>query len=367
MPSENNSVKNNDEINQNNDEAPKAEGEPSSPTPLPKCQKRKYDPSRALLIILLAVAFFVGLFYIYPYFSSLFGTQNKVMISVDHLDQVYASLETKFKELEKQLDAHKKQEALLEKEYLDRISQRLEDLEKRHVALDPKVLGSLQKQEKQVVVNLQELLTRVQQLEQLSLDRQKQIARIPEVIHSFTILRDEIQTTKPFEPEMKTIHTFLDPNDVKVQETAQIFSAIAKEGIPSYVQLLDSFKDVARDIRRSTISEEDPWYSRFFQRLRALVVVKKDGTALLGGTAVDDTLSSIKRHLEEKDADDALLEANHFTSADSETFRNWRKALETRVYVEKHLPFLESSALAYALRKNPNYDSPLHNFRRLPK
>lgn len=325
----------------------------SNPQSNPPSRSR-YNPTRSLVIILGVVAMLVGLIYVYPYFSVRFGKQNEVSNSIGQLAQAHVSLEDKVTKLAKQLQElqESKYAQISDSETVKALQDKIEELEQQQKQLSSQALGGLQQREQQLAITLKTLMTRVETLEKLAQARQQQIARIPEVMRIFAVLRDAIHSAKPFEEELLKVIPFLDPNDLHIQQKIKAFSRIAKEGVPSHDELEKDFKVVAKDLRRAAIPSDLPWYSRFIQRLRSLIIIRKDGTSLLGGSAMDEVLSEIKEQLARGDLEAVLVLSDRLPSADLKSYQSWRREIEVRQFADANLTLLESSALEYLLNKN---------------
>src|SRR5690606_380127 len=123
------------------------------------------------------------------------------------------------------------------------------------------------------------------------------------------------------------------------------------QGVPKYETLGEEFKVVAKDLRRAVIPSDLPWYSKFVHRLRSLVIVRKDGAPLLGGSETDEVLAEVKEQLAEGDLGAVLVLCVQLPKLDLESYQNWRQAIEVRQFVDMNLSVLESSALKYLLDK----------------
>jgi hypothetical protein len=296
----------------------------------------KNDMTRAVFVVLGAVAAMVVLIFIYPFLTTLFGKQKEVVTSMEQLGHSHAKLEQKMNALTTQLQT-----------MTENVSKRLDALEANQKTLEQELIGAsvdaVRKEDQTSVLN------RLDQLESRLMLRQRQISKIPETIGLFEKLRDQMQAAKPFDGELQAAQSLFDPQDQAMTQRLEMLKSYAAQGVPTMEQLQLEFKNVAKDLRRVSIPEDLPWYSKIAQRLRNLVVIRRQGEPLQGSSTLEDRLGGIQHLLELSNLDGALMEANLLPKLDSEVYNAWRVGAEKRLFIEQSLPILEAHALAYLL------------------
>lgn len=313
------------------------------------------DNTRSLVKVLAVVGLVVSLVYIYPYLANMFGKQKEVFTSVDQIGQRHILLEEKVATLEQRLAEiqDKLIKEVANKDSLQLLSKRLDVLENQlkgveHTAVRSE--GGTRKQDEHLASTLKNLKVRVEGLEQIHAEEQNQLTRIPQVILTFSELRDAILGHKPFVEELNKVIQLVDQNDPAIKDKLVKLKAIAASGVPTYEQLEREFSVLMHDFRHHAIPEDLPWYQKIVHRLRSLVVVKREGEPVAGGSDVDYILSDIHNELIQADLETALNLADKLPGKESQQYTVWRDRAENRVFIDDMYPILETSALTQLMK-----------------
>lgn len=327
---------------------------PSSSSP--QNPKKQRDATRALVIILAVVAVVVGLVYVYPFFTAMFGKQKEVFTNVDQLGQRVVKLE---EELHKTDDKLNEFQATVAKDYaqkdsLELLKHRLDTLEKQQKSLAnvrvTKELGGLLKKDAKMSKSLQNLMDRVDSLEKEHALRQIRITKIPSVLREFAKLKELSQSTKPFVVELSNAISLTDPNDPSVKPILPRLKEIAKRGVPSYEQLTHEFSLIVRQLKHQSGPNNLPWYKKFVQRMQSLIVVKKKEGPIFGGSDVDKTLLEIQKELNKRDLGAVLSLTNKLPKFNLKSYNSWLQQVNDLYFLNNSFPILETSALNYLLK-----------------
>ncbi len=305
------------------------------------------DLTKALLVILGAVAAVITLVYVYPFVTTMFGMHKEVFTSVEQLGQRHLELEQKVADLQKLVDEKSGQttDGALQK--------RIDALEANNKKLEQEIVGAsvdaMKHTDQKSSQMVEALKNRLDQVETKLAAGQQKLSKIPETIGLFEKLRDSMNTSKPFDKALESAKNLFDPQDKEMQQRFESLHSIAVNGTPTIDELRVEFSAVAKDIRRLLIPNDLPWYSKFVQRMRNLVVVRKAGEALQGSSSTEERLAGIQQYLENDNLEGALEAATHLPKVESHVFTEWHDQATHRLLIEQSIPIMEAHALAYLL------------------
>jgi hypothetical protein len=332
------------------------------------------DLTRPLFVILGAVGAVIVLLYVYPFLTTLFGKQKEVFTSVEQLGQSHLSLEEKVIALQKFV--HEIPNLPPVATHSEPLMQRMDAMEANQKKVEQELLGAavdgIKKPDQQLIQTLDTLKSRLAVVESKLDSRQQQIAKIPETINLFGKLRVSLQGSKAYAKELQEARVLFDPQDQAMQQRLQSLSVYANTGVKTIGELQVEFKAVAKNLRRLSIPDSWPWYSKFIQRMRNLVVVRKNGEALEGSSSMEEHFAKIQTFLENDNMESALAQADMLPIAgskaqreykqdpdepvewiESEMYNEWRAAAEQRLLIEQSIPIMEAHALAFLLTGGP--------------
>lgn len=257
-------------------------------------------------------------------------------------DEKYQALEKKIAEMSLQLKA-----------YSDASEKRLDEVQDAQTKVEQDLahvsVPNLPAPDLQVI---EELKSKVEQLENDLAKRQDQVAKIPETLGLFEKLHDRMQSSKPFEKELGEAKILFSSKDEDMQKRLQLLEAYGQNGVPSVEQLALEFKPIAKELMNLSISDDMPWYERFGQRLRNLVIIRKHGQDIDETAPVNERIDGILYLMEIGNVEGALAEADLLPPLNLDAYTQWRTHADQRLYIEQSLPIMEAHALAHVLSGN---------------
>jgi uroporphyrinogen-III synthase len=206
-------------------------------------------------------------------------------------------------------------------------------------------LSPLQEESQRLNQLVQELNTRLTDVEAARLEARSSGENAQALIAGLSVLRQRLQTSAPYAVELQAL-TVLAQGDVVLEEAVQKLQDHAETGLVSYSALQTSFEKAANDIvRASAVPESAGWVEQTVKNITSLVTIR-NAPGNLDGEGPLGIVARAEHNIRSGDFAGALDELRSLQGKPLEAATPWIDAASARVKGDETLSLIQAHILS---------------------